>query len=91
MAIEGDIAKGKEIFNSSMSCAGCHAGGQNFVKEKKTLQKDALEKFVGLDEEKVEAFFKGSLAHKGVGGKFSDQEVTDVVTYVIDQAKNEKW
>ena len=43
MAIEGDITKGKEIFTST--CAGCHLGGQNFVKQQKTLQKDALEEF----------------------------------------------
>jgi len=62
------------------------------VKEKKTLQKDALEKFVGLDEEKVEAFFKGSFVHKiQVAGNMSDQEITDVVTYAVDQAKFEKW
>ncbi|KAL7537741.1 hypothetical protein ACHAXR_008026 [Thalassiosira sp. AJA248-18] len=92
MAVGGDIAKGQEIFNSANSCAGCHRGGQNFVKEKKTLQKDALEKFVGLDEEKVEAFFKGSFVHKSqFGSKLSDQDVTDVVTFVVDQAINEKW
>ena len=88
-AAAGDVAKGKEVFTST--CAGCHAGGQNFVKEKKTLQKEALEKFVGLDEEKVETFFKGSFVHKVVGGKLADQEITDVVTYIVDQAKNKKW
>mmetsp|Transcript_8986 Transcript_8986/g.20271 ORF Transcript_8986/g.20271 Transcript_8986/m.20271 type:complete len:157 (+) Transcript_8986:158-628(+) len=89
IASEGDITKGKEIFTST--CAGCHAGGQNFIKEKKTLQKEALEKYVGLDNEKVEAFFKGSLRHKVIGGAFDDQEITDVVTYVVDQAINDKW
>lgn len=89
MAVGGDIAKGKEVFTST--CAGCHAGGQNFVNENKTLQKEALEKFVGLDEDKVEAFFKGSFRHKVVGGQLADQDITDVVTYVVDQAKNENW
>lgn len=91
MAIEGDITKGKEIFTST--CAGCHLGGQNFVKQQKTLQKDALEKFVGLDEEKVEKFFKGSFVHKVIVGdkKLSDDDITDVVTFVVDQATNEKW
>eukprot|EP00584_Thalassiosira_punctigera_P017339 CAMPEP_0172575300 /NCGR_PEP_ID=MMETSP1067-20121228/137142_1 /TAXON_ID=265564 ORGANISM="Thalassiosira punctigera, Strain Tpunct2005C2" /NCGR_SAMPLE_ID=MMETSP1067 /ASSEMBLY_ACC=CAM_ASM_000444 /LENGTH=157 /DNA_ID=CAMNT_0013367949 /DNA_START=88 /DNA_END=561 /DNA_ORIENTATION=+ len=90
LAMEGNVAKGSEIFTST--CAGCHRGGQNFVKEKKTLQRDALEKFVGLDEEKVEAFFKGSFVHKvQAGGKLTDQEITDVVTYVVDQAKYDKW
>ena len=59
----------------------------------KTLQKDALEKFVGLDEEKVETFFKGSFVHKVIVGdkKLSDEDITDVVTFVVDQATNEKW
>ena len=89
VAMEGDIARGNQAFTAS--CAGCHAGGQNFVNEKKTLQKEALDKFVGLDEEKVQAFFKGSFVHKVVGGKLSDQEIADVATYVVDQAKGDKW
>lgn len=90
MATGGDVTKGSQIFEAN--CAGCHRGGQNFVKEKKTLQKDALEKFVGLDDDKVEKFFKGSFTHKlQFGDKLADQEITDVVTYVVDQARNEKW
>ncbi|KAL9190201.1 hypothetical protein ACHAXT_007412 [Thalassiosira profunda] len=92
MAVEGDITKGKEeIFEGT--CRGCHMGGNNLIKEKKTLKKDALEQFVGLEQEKVEAFFRGSLVHKGptIGGKLSDQEIVDVTTFVVDQAVNEKW
>lgn len=90
VATEGDITKGQEIFTST--CAGCHRGGQNFVKEKKTLQKDALAKFVGLDQDKVETFFRGSLVHRvGPVGQLQDDEVVDVITYVVDQAVNEKW
>lgn len=85
----GDITKGSEVFTAN--CIGCHRGGQNFVKEQKTLQKDALEKYVGLDEVKVTKFFKGSFVHKVVGGKLTEDEVGDVVSYVVDQAKGEKW
>ena len=63
MAAEGDITRGKEIFEGT--CRGCHMGGNNFIKEKKTLKKDALEQFVGLDQENIEAFFRSSLVHKG--------------------------
>lgn len=94
IAIEtGSVPKGQQIFTST--CAGCHGGGQNFVKANKTLQKDALTKFVGgTDQEKVEGFFRGSMVHMKnptIGGKLNDGEITDVVSYVVDQATNEKW
>ena len=85
----GDITKGNVIFTSN--CIGCHRGGQNFVKEQKTLQKDALDKYIGLDEEKVFKFFKGSFVHKAIGGKLMDDEVLDVISYVVDQARGDKW
>ncbi|KAL3789236.1 hypothetical protein HJC23_002821 [Cyclotella cryptica] len=85
----GDISKGTEVFTAN--CVGCHRGGQNFVNEKKTLQKDVLEKYVGLDEEKVAKFFKDSFVHKVVGGKLTEEDISDVVSYVVDQAKGEKW
>ncbi|KAL7449843.1 hypothetical protein ACHAWC_001856 [Mediolabrus comicus] len=87
----GDITKGSQIFTST--CAGCHAGGNNFIKEKKTLKKDALEKFVGLDEIKMTDFFKNSFVHKGPagGGKMSDDEIADVMSYVLSQAVDDKW
>jgi cytochrome c6 len=85
----GDITKGSEVFTAN--CIGCHRGGQNFVKEQKTLQRDALEEYVGLDEVKVTKFLKDSFVHKVVGGKLTEDEVGDVVSYVVDQAKGEKW
>lgn len=85
----GDVTKGSEVFTTN--CIGCHRGGQNFVKEQKTLQKEALEKYVGLDEAKVTKFFKDSFVHKVVGGKLTEDEVADVVSYVVDQAVGEKW
>lgn len=88
-AYAGDISKGNEIFTAN--CVGCHRGGQNFVSEQKTLQKDALEKFVGLDEEKVDKFFKGSFVHKVVGGKLTEEDISNVASYVVDQAKGDKW
>ena len=89
--IAGDITKGSQIFTST--CAGCHAGGNNFIKEKKTLKKDALEKFVGLDETKMTEFFKKSFVHKGPagGGTMSDEAIADVMSYVFSQAVNDKW
>ena len=92
MAAEGNIASGKEIFTST--CGGCHAGGQNFAKPNKTLQKEAIEKYVGsLDEDKVEDYFRKQFVHKVIvkDKDLQDQQITDAITYVVDQATNEKW
>ena len=90
-ATAGDITKGSQIFTST--CAGCHAGGNNFLKEKKTLKKEALEKYVGLDETKIAEFFKKSFVHQNQagGGKMSEEDVADVISYVVTQAVNDKW
>lgn len=87
----GDITKGSQIFTST--CAGCHAGGNNFIKEKKTLKKDALEKFVGLDETTITEFFKKSFVHQNQAGgaKMSDEDIADVISYVVTQAVDDKW
>lgn len=57
------------------------------------MKKDALEKFVGLDEIKMTEFFKNSFVHKGPagGGKMSDEEIADVISYVFSQAVDDKW
>ena len=92
MAVEGNIASGKEVFTST--CGGCHAGGQNFAKPNKTLQKEAIEKYVGsLSEDKVEDYFRKQFVHKVImkDKDLQDQQITDVITYVVDQATNEKW
>jgi len=94
-SIGGNLEQGQELFTNN--CASCHAGGMNVMKEKKTLRKDALEKFVGLDEEKVKAFVQESGQHKRLifpkvpGGKFTDDAYADVVTYIVDQATGDKW
>lgn len=89
LAQDFDIAKGAELFK--VNCAGCHAGGANFVSEKKTLKKEALEKFQSLDQTRLESFVKDGMPHKFLPIKFSDQDYHDSIGYVLDQALNEKW
>eukprot|EP00553_Chaetoceros_curvisetus_P001740 CAMPEP_0204613852 /NCGR_PEP_ID=MMETSP0717-20131115/1773_1 /ASSEMBLY_ACC=CAM_ASM_000666 /TAXON_ID=230516 /ORGANISM="Chaetoceros curvisetus" /LENGTH=113 /DNA_ID=CAMNT_0051626415 /DNA_START=16 /DNA_END=354 /DNA_ORIENTATION=- len=94
-----DIARGNEIFTGN--CAGCHAGGMNFIKEKKTLKKDALAKFVSptLDTDEVNAWLQKSGQHQRTvflkapsgNGKLTDDDWSDVTSYVVDQAGGEKW
>lgn len=94
-SIGGNLERGQELFTNN--CASCHMGGMNVIKEKKTLRKDALEKFIGLDEEKVKTFVQESGQHKRLifpkvpGGRLTDEDYTDVVTYIVDQASGDKW
>ena len=91
----GDVARGQELFE--MNCNGCHMGGQNFVRPNKTMQAEALQKFLGgTDQPTLEKFVKNSMHPlqaypKMPGGKMMDQDWTDVTAYVSDQAINNKW
>lgn len=87
---------GEQLFNAN--CNGCHAGGLNFMAEKKTLQKEALEKFRGLnlndlDNSKLQLkkFVKDDMPHKFLPIKLTDQEYDSVVQYVLDQATGDRW
>jgi len=42
-ALAGDAVKGGKIF--SANCSACHLGGNNVIMAKKTLKKEALEKY----------------------------------------------
>lgn len=88
-AATDNVSRGRELFQSN--CAGCHAGGQNFVSEKKTLQKEALEKFQSLEKEKLQKFVETGMPHKLLPLKFESSDYSNVVDYVLDQALNDKW
>lgn len=90
-AWSADIAHGATLFQAN--CAGCHAGGQNFMSEKKTLQKEALEKYRSLDQAKIQDFVQNGMPHKFLPMKqpFDDKDYLDVTSYVLDQALGEKW
>ena len=57
------------------------------------MKKEALDKYVGLDEIKIAEFFKKSFVHQNQagGGKMSEEDVADVISYVVTQAVNDKW
>ena len=95
-AAAGDVGRGQQLFD--MNCASCHGGGNNYVKEQKTLKRDALEKFgVGVEQKGIQDWVTKSQQHKNLvffkmdGGKLNEQQWEDVTTYVADQASGEKW
>ena len=86
------VAVGAQLFQAN--CAGCHGGGMNFIKEKKTLKKDALEKYLGsTDPMEIQKFVQKGMPHKLLpfAREFTEQEYGSVASYVSDQAVNEKW
>jgi len=67
----------------------------NFIKEKKTLQQAALEKYLGsTDAVQIQNFVRsGSMPHKLLpfAKEFSDEDYARVASFVSDQAVNQKW
>jgi cytochrome c6 len=91
-ASAADVARGATLFTAN--CAGCHAGGQNFVKEKKTLQKEALQKYLGSTEAvQIQDFVQNGMPHKLLAMRIpmDTDSYADVATYVSEQALGDKW
>lgn len=59
-AAAGDVVLGAKVFSNT--CAACHAGGQNIVEADKTLDKEALERYLagGFNEKSIVAQVSGS-------------------------------
>lgn len=90
LASDADLKNGGALFTAN--CASCHAGGQNIMAEKKTLHKDALEKYQSLDQAQLQKFVQTGMPHRFMPFKFSsDQDYKDVTSYVLDQALGDKW
>jgi len=89
----GDVAKGQVVFDNN--CAACHVGGQNLINAPRTLQQNAIVKNLGsLDPMTVQDFVQNLVVHRGafiLGSKLSSNDFENVVSYVVDQASNDKW
>merc|ERR1711862_1077323 len=78
-ALAGDMAAGEQIFNAN--CAACHAGGQNVIMPEKTLEKEALDKYLagGRSESSVVTqVTNGKNAMPAFGGRLSDDDIANV-------------
>ncbi|VEU41836.1 unnamed protein product [Pseudo-nitzschia multistriata] len=90
-AYAGDVGNGETVFNAN--CAACHAGGQNVIMPDKTLEKEALEKYLagGRNEAAVRTqVTNGKNAMPAFGGRLDDDQIADVAAYVIATSE-EGW
>lgn len=87
-----DITQGQVLFQAN--CAGCHAGGNNYVQEKRTLRQADIQQYRGSTDQAVIAnFVQNKLPHKLLPMKtpMEEKDYNDVVAYVLDQALGDKW
>merc|ERR1712151_1278143 len=87
-ALAADVAAGEQVFNAN--CAACHAGGQNVIMPEKTLEKEALDQYLAGGrkvESVVTQVTNGKNAMPAFGGRLSDDDITNVATYVIKTAE----
>ena len=74
----------------SGNCAACHAGGQNVIMPDKTLEQEALTKYLdgGFNEAAVvKQVTNGKNAMPAFGGRLSDSDIANVASYVIATSK----
>ena len=79
-----DVEAGEIIFNAN--CAACHAGGQNVIMPEKTLEKEAIEKYLAGGRT-MEAIMNqvtvGKNAMPAFGGRLEDEQIANVASYVM--------
>lgn len=95
-AAASDVARGTELFTAN--CASCHAKGENFVNAQRTLQADALKKYLGANDEiAVRKFLQESNRHqnqayfRAPGGKLTSTDWDDVAAFVSKTALENEW
>lgn len=85
-----ETSNGSKIF--SANCASCHVGGGNILLTQKTLEKEALLKYLeNYDINPVQAIIyqlqNGKNAMPAYKDKLSEQEILEVATYVFQKAE----
>lgn len=70
------------------NCAGCHINGGNIVRRGKNLKEKALKKY---NMDSIEAISQlvtnGKNAMPAYKGRLTEQQITDVSAYVLEQAQ----
>ena len=81
-----DLDDGEQIFTAN--CAACHAGGNNAIMPEKTLKSDILaENNMNSIEAITNQVKNGKNAMPAFGGRLSDEDISNVAKYVLDQSE----
>ena len=85
------ISKGEVVFQQT--CAGCHKGGSNnAIGKERTLTKEDLEKFLGLENENdISRFARDSNEALVFSARLTDEDYVNVAVFVYDQAMKYNW
>lgn len=99
VATAASIENGEVLF--TQNCASCHRNGENVMNPKRDLKKETLLNYFGLngslDEDQIVGWIEKSGQHKRLffpnisGGKLSREDYASVISFIVDQAKNDKW
>lgn len=87
LCLAADVTKGEEIFTAN--CAGCHAGGKNFLSPHKSLSKEDLEKNqVNTTVAIIDKVTNGKSPMPGFGklGILSAVDIENVAAYVLKKS-----
>lgn len=94
------IERGEELFQQN--CASCHRNGENVMNPQRDLKRETLLKYFGGDGKIVSidqtlAWIEKSGQHKRLffpnvpGGKLSSEDYENSISFIVDQANNDKW
>nr|YP_009122289.1 cytochrome c6 [Vertebrata lanosa]AJH66047.1 cytochrome c6 [Vertebrata lanosa] len=85
-----DLDAGEQVF--SQNCVSCHAGGNNLVNPAKTL---SLQDLHDNSKDSVKAIINqvtnGANGMPVFSERLSEEEITNVANYVLNQAQNSGW
>nr|YP_010619001.1 cytochrome c553 [Pterosiphonia complanata]WAX03014.1 cytochrome c553 [Pterosiphonia complanata] len=89
-AQEIDLDAGEQVF--SQNCTACHAGGNNSVNPPKHLKLEALSEYTKDSIEAIKYQVEnGAGAMPAFADRLSDEEISNVANFVLNQAKNNSW
>ncbi|MEA5568336.1 cytochrome c6 PetJ [Anabaena sp. UHCC 0399] len=88
--LAAEISPGAKIFQNN--CAACHIGGGNILISHKTLQREALSKYLdNYNTDSIQAIIhqveNGKNAMPAFKKKLSEQEILAVAAYVFQKAE----
>ncbi len=86
---EVDLDEGAQVF--SQNCSACHAGGKNSVNPDKTLQWEDLDHYKKDSVEKIMYQVRNGAGAMPAFDDLTDDEVTNVANFVLNQSKNNLW